>query len=50
MGVNNCTKCGACESKCLQHIAIRTELDAVRKRMEPFWFKPLLKLVRAFMS
>ena len=34
-----CTKCGICETKCPQHIAIPSELENVVKRMEPFWFR-----------
>jgi predicted aldo/keto reductase-like oxidoreductase len=42
----NCVKCGACEKKCPQHIGIAKSLEAVTKRMEPFWFAPVLWLVR----
>lgn len=48
MGVKNCTECGVCEEKCPQHIPIRACIKAAEKRMEPFWFNPLLKLVRIF--
>jgi len=40
----SCVKCGQCEKKCPQHIPIMTSLEAVTKRMEPFWFKPALAL------
>jgi predicted aldo/keto reductase-like oxidoreductase len=46
----NCVACGACEKKCPQHIRISDSLVAVRKRMEPFWFKPALWTMRKFMS
>ena len=34
-----CTKCGQCEKKCPQEIAVIKELAAVEKRMEPFYIK-----------
>ena len=45
----SCQNCGACEPKCPQHIAIPRELEQVRKRMEPFWSRPVLKIVNKFM-
>ena len=44
----NCVNCGACEKACPQHIEIVKSLAAVEKRMEPFWFNPLLWLVHKF--
>jgi predicted aldo/keto reductase-like oxidoreductase len=46
-GGRNCVKCGRCEKKCPQRIEIARELDAVMRRMEPFWFKTALRLIRA---
>jgi len=46
---SNCVKCGACGGKCPQNIDIPKSLEAVAKRMEPFWFNPVLWLVRKFM-
>ena len=43
---NNCVKCGACEEKCPQHIKIAKSLEIATKRMEPFWLKPILWIVR----
>ncbi|MDR1088453.1 MAG: aldo/keto reductase [Coriobacteriales bacterium] len=50
MRVSNCVQCGACESKCPQHIRIPTELTEVRKRLEPFWFGAGLKLIGRVMG
>ncbi|MCL2655675.1 MAG: aldo/keto reductase [Coriobacteriia bacterium] len=44
-----CQSCGVCETKCPQHIAIPHELKQVRKRLEPFWARPVLSVVRKFM-
>ena len=44
-----CQQCGACETKCPQHIAIPAELELVRKRMEPFWSRPVLKVMNKLM-
>jgi Predicted oxidoreductases of the aldo/keto reductase family len=41
---NTCIKCGKCETHCPQHIQIRESLNVVTKRMEPFWFRPAMKL------
>jgi len=49
-GPGNCVKCGACEKECPQHIAIMSELDTVKKVMEPFWFRFVIKIVQKFMS
>jgi predicted aldo/keto reductase-like oxidoreductase len=50
MKSSNCTKCGICEKKCPQHIKIPAELVQVQRRMEPFWFTALLKVVRRLMG
>ena len=44
----NCVKCGRCEKLCPQHIKIRDSLDAVTKRLDPFWLNAVLKLVAKF--
>jgi predicted aldo/keto reductase-like oxidoreductase len=48
-GARNCVKCGNCEKKCPQHIEIMRSLDAVARRMEPFWYNAALKLIAAVM-
>ena len=34
-----CIKCGKCREHCPQHIDIPNELEKVKKRMEPFWYR-----------
>jgi predicted aldo/keto reductase-like oxidoreductase len=41
----NCVKCGQCLTKCPQHIEIPKRLEAVTKRMEPWWFRVLIGLI-----
>ena len=43
---NKCRSCGACEKKCPQNIQIASELRALRKRLEPWWFQILLKVLQ----
>lgn len=42
--MNNCTKCGACEKHCPQHIEIRKELQNAKKALQPFYVRAALKL------
>ncbi|MDR1539192.1 MAG: aldo/keto reductase [Clostridiales bacterium] len=44
---SKCVKCGNCEGHCPQNIGIRNELAAVTRRMEPFWFNWIMKLMRS---
>ncbi|MDR1713738.1 MAG: aldo/keto reductase [Coriobacteriales bacterium] len=48
MGARLCIACGACKPKCPQGIDIVQSLREVRARMEPFWFGPLMAIVRRF--
>lgn len=41
-----CVGCGACERHCPQNIPIREQLKHVRRRMEPFYFNLVMKVMR----
>lgn len=43
--MTQCTKCGACERHCPQHIEIRKELQNAKKTLQPFYIRALLKVV-----
>ena len=43
--MTQCTKCGACEKHCPQHIEIRKELQNAKKTLQPFYVRALLRLV-----
>ena len=45
-----CVKCGKCEAHCPQHIAIRDELDNVKRRLETPVYKIAAKVVPAIMK
>ena len=43
-GAGNCRACGACEKKCPQNISIINSLINVKKKMEPWWLRAMLKI------
>lgn len=43
--MTQCTKCGACEQHCPQHIEIRKELQNAKKALQPFYIRALLRIV-----
>jgi predicted aldo/keto reductase-like oxidoreductase len=45
-----CVKCGKCEQHCPQHLPVIKNLEEVRRRMEPLWFRALGRVVRAFLG
>ena len=47
--VSDCTRCGKCEKLCPQEIAIMDRLQDVRKRMEPFWLRAGMSILRRMM-
>jgi predicted aldo/keto reductase-like oxidoreductase len=42
---SNCKACKKCELLCPQKIEISQKMKDVKKRMEPFWVKPILKII-----
>ena len=47
---SGCVKCGKCEPRCPQSIAIQESLEIVCKKMEPLWFRAAAPIVRKFMK
>ena len=43
---SRCVGCGKCERHCPQKIEISRELKSVKRKMEPFWFGWIMKIIR----
>jgi predicted aldo/keto reductase-like oxidoreductase len=43
-----CNNCGRCETKCPQNLPVQQHLKEVAAEMEPFFFRPVVRLVRAY--
>lgn len=41
---SNCVKCRKCEKQCPQQIKIVDNIEMITRRLEPFWFRPFIKL------
>ncbi len=44
----NCVECGKCEERCPQRIEIRKKLKEARKRLQPWYYRAGIKIVRLF--
>ena len=49
-GAGLCVKCGRCEKHCPQHIPVMQSLEAVRRRMEPFWYRGIISIARGVLG
>ncbi|MCL2463222.1 MAG: aldo/keto reductase [Defluviitaleaceae bacterium] len=47
---SQCEKCGRCERQCPQRIPIMRSLEEVKKRMEPFYSRAAVPMIRAWLA
>jgi predicted aldo/keto reductase-like oxidoreductase len=47
---SGCVGCGKCEPLCPQSLPIQDALKKVKRKMEPWWFKPAAAVARRIYS